>query len=82
MTALSRQARETIKDAKWHEPRVTIVGYVRQSYPDGVWGGDSCGCTDDRCIGYHHDADEECHCLPVLLDVYIVSLSATDRVTL
>lgn len=45
----------------------TIIAYVRTWYPAGVWGGDRCGCTDDRCIGYHHDEDDECQCLPVLL---------------
>ncbi len=25
-------------------------------YPDC----DRCGCPDDRCIGYHHDTDDEC----------------------
>lgn len=32
------------------------------------WRGDECGCTDDRCIGYHHDANEECGCLPALIE--------------
>jgi len=31
------------------------------------WRGDACGCTDDRCIGYHHGASEACQCLPALL---------------
>lgn len=22
----------------------------------------TCQCPDDRCAGYHHDADEECSC--------------------
>jgi len=36
-------------------------------YVDGGWGGDSCGCPDDRCIGHHHDAGGECGCLRALL---------------
>lgn len=40
----------------------------------GAWGdewtGDACGCPDDRCIGYHHYEDEECGCLPVLIEQY------------
>lgn len=32
------------------------------------WRGDACGCSDDRCIGYHHDVNEECGCLPALLE--------------
>ena len=27
------------------------------------WPGDVCGCLDDRCIGFHHDADDACGCL-------------------
>lgn len=63
---LSRTARDTIK---WSG--VSIVGYVRSRSLDGQWHGDRCGCSDDRCIGYHHDADEDCGCLPVLLAEYV-----------
>lgn len=38
-----------------------------QGYRDG-WGGDACGCPDDRCIGYHHDLPDECGCLRVLIE--------------
>lgn len=72
MAVLSRQARETIKDAG-----VTIAGYTRDRWLDGKWHGDSCGCPDDRCIGYHHDEDEECGCLPVLLGEYVRSQSTS-----
>lgn len=34
------------------------------------WGGDECGCPDDRCIGHHHGADEPCGCLRVLVAEY------------
>lgn len=72
MTKLSRAARETLKaagidpadwirrDGSWSAP----------STSDQQWHGDECGCTDDRCIGYHHDADEECGCLPTLIGSY------------
>ena len=33
----------------------------------GAWGGDSCGCSDDRCIGHHHDDSDDCGCFPVCL---------------
>lgn len=37
-----------------------------------TWTGDTCGCPDDRCIGYHHDADvDECPC--------VLSLAADDQ---
>lgn len=56
--------------------RVTIAGYVRHFCPDGEWGGDACGCTDSRCAGsgWHHDPDEPCGCLPVLLDEYVAAV--------
>lgn len=64
---LNMEARETIKSSG-----ISIAAYVRDQMPssgqDGrTWRGDSCGCTDDRCIGYHHDERDECQCLPVLL---------------
>ena len=62
MTALSQQARDQIK-----ESGLTIAAYVRDRWHDGAWHGDACGCSDDRCIGYHHDEGEECQCLPVLI---------------
>lgn len=79
MTALTRPARETIKwwylgdDARI---RVTITGYVRRYFPDGTWGGDECGCIDDRCIGFHHDELGECGCLPVWLDEWVAEQRA------
>jgi hypothetical protein len=39
----------------------------RFGWADGVWHGDACGCFDDRCTGYHHDADQECRCFAELL---------------
>lgn len=36
-----------------------------------VWGGDSCGCPDDRCIGSHHASDESCNCVWALLQLFL-----------
>jgi hypothetical protein len=47
---------------------LTEADYARSFWPDGVWSGDACGCADDRCIGFHHDAGSDCGCFPVLLD--------------
>jgi hypothetical protein len=69
---LDADARAEILD--WHGQGVTIAGYVRACWPDGVWRGDRCGCTDDRCIGYHHDEDHRCGCLPVLVERYALEL--------
>ena len=58
-------ARSTIRDHG-----ITIAEYVRKAggSTDGDWHGDRCGCSDDRCIGFHHDENEDCGCLPVLLE--------------
>lgn len=74
MSRLSRSARDTIRF--WYagdDPRVevTIAGYIRRYFGDGPWRGDSCGCVDDRCIGFHHDEHQECHCLEVWLDEWV-----------
>jgi hypothetical protein len=64
MSALNRVARERIKASG-----LTIARYVRYHFPSGRWGGDACGCADDRCKdGFHHYPDEECGCLPVLIE--------------
>jgi hypothetical protein len=39
----------------------------RQGWADGQWHGDACGCPDDRCIGYHHDAQDDCGCITALI---------------
>lgn len=74
-------ARETSnwhRRAGWEEPGpVTIADHVRYLFPDGQWRGDACGCTDDCCIGFHHDTYAECGCLPALLDQYHVEMLAT-----
>ncbi len=76
MSTLTKQARETIKWWWFGDTpaeRTTIAGYVRyQGYASvREWGGDRCGCPDDRCIGYHHDDETDCTCLPVWLDEYV-----------
>lgn len=77
--ALTKTARDTIK--WWYSGdddriRVTIAGYIRRHSDDNRWHGDDCGCTDDRCIGYHHDDADECQCLPALLDQWVVEQRA------
>ena len=35
----------------------------------GEWGGDQCGCFDDRCaLGFHHSGIDDCQCFPTMLD--------------
>lgn len=69
---LSTEARATIR-----ESGVTIAGYTRHHFADGVWRGDACGCSDDRCIGHHHDERDDCRCLPVLLEMFAESQVAS-----
>ena len=59
---LNRAAREELRAAG-----VSEVEWTRRFFPGSGWGGDVCGCPDDRCIGFHHDADDECGCLLSLL---------------
>lgn len=77
MTKLNSEARRVLADAgitvrDW----ITYGGWLtdvtdeagnREWIPETEWRGDECGCTDDRCIGHHHDEHEECGCLPALI---------------
>ena len=64
MRGLNYQAKETLALAGI--PQAT---FGRENFRDAeVWHGDACGCTDDRCIGFHHDADEDCLCLPAQIE--------------
>jgi hypothetical protein len=47
---------------------ITQQEYRRHYFGDGPWHGDVCGCPDDRCIGYHHDEQDECGCLPAVIE--------------
>lgn len=62
MTTLTHQAKTALRDAG-----VSQAAWARQHFLDGKWHGDRCGCPDDRCIGYHHDDEDDCQCLPALL---------------
>lgn len=64
MTRLNYAARETLKD----EGLTSRQWAQRHGYASAAeWRGDECGCPDDRCIGYHHDENDECGCLPALI---------------
>ncbi len=77
MTKLNSEARRVLADTgitvrDW----ITYGGWLtdvtdqagnRMWIPETEWRGDECGCTDDRCIGYHHDEHKECGCLPALI---------------
>lgn len=60
---LNADARTILRDAGMSQAE-----WCRHNgYPVGKWGGDACGCPDDRCIGYHHDEQDDCGCLAALL---------------
>jgi hypothetical protein len=61
---LNSDARDTLRAAE-----VSQAAWIRRHFGDDAktWRGDACGCPDDRCIGHHHDAQDECQCLPALL---------------
>lgn len=66
MSTLGREARQTLKNAG-----ITAKQWaIWNGQPDGKWYGDRCGCIDDRCIGYHHDENEECSCMDSVLYWY------------
>lgn len=53
----------------------TVSEYIAHFFPgEQVWRGDECGCTDDRCTGYHHEGPV-CGCLDVQLDQFHDDLS-------
>ena len=78
MSALNAAAKAELRDAgisqaDWARtwfPCNAVAGDRRTEIGRPVWLGDACGCPDDRCIGYHHGAGEDCGCLPVLLGRY------------
>lgn len=62
---------------------MTVQEYIAHHFPGAAeWRGDACGCTDDRCIGFHHDASERCGCLDSLLDEFHSELADKYRQSL
>ncbi|MFK4806774.1 hypothetical protein ACI3KX_13005 [Microbacterium sp. ZW CA_36] len=57
----------------------TVPEYIAHYFPGSdVWRGDACGCTDDRCTGYHHEGPA-CGCLDVQLDEFHDDLAVAHR---
>lgn len=65
MSRLNANARDLLQAFE-----ISQAAWIRHHFGQNAttWRGDACGCPDDRCIGYHHDADEDCGCLGALLD--------------
>jgi hypothetical protein len=76
VTALNAAAKAALRDAG-----VSQAAWARERFGESRWHGGACGCTDDRCIGFHHDEHEECGCLPVLLASYLTERAHRARVS-
>lgn len=73
MSALNAAARSAIRDAGF-----TRAEWLRMwGYAGTTWGGDRCGCFDDRCIGHHHEGAEGCGCLPAMIEDAVAWRRAT-----
>lgn len=68
MTQLTAHAKEELEEAGF-----TPWAWARHCFGSPTWRGDRCGCSDDRCIGYHHDNEDDCQCLPALLQEHAQS---------
>jgi hypothetical protein len=69
VSTLNEDAKTALRDAG-----VPQAAWARANYSsDGRWHGDSCGCPDSRCRGFHHNPDEECGCLQALLEQYLTA---------
>lgn len=72
MTALSAAALRAIRDAGFTRPEwLRMYGYRH------TWGGDRCGCLDNRCIGYHHEGADGCGCLEQMISDALAWRTAT-----
>lgn len=65
MVTLNAPARETLKFAG-----ISRAQWIKAHGNKGTWTGDRCGCSDDRCIGFHHDELDECECLPAMIETH------------
>lgn len=73
MSPLSATALASIRGAGFTRPE-----WVRMwGYSSGVWGGDRCGCFDDRCIGHHHEGADGCGCLETMISDAVAWRTAT-----
>lgn len=74
MTQLSAVAREEFEAAG-----IGVGDFADARWGSRDWRGDVCGCTDDRCVGFHHEGDEDCGCRPVLIQEHLDALAAAEQ---
>jgi hypothetical protein len=64
MAKLNAAAKAALRDAGFTPAQWAVMWGYR-----GEWGGDACGCLDDRCAnGFHHMGASDCGCLESMLD--------------
>lgn len=57
-------------------PQADLDWWLAPVCADVPWSvGDSCGCPDDRCRGFHHYAGDTCWCTDALLLAWLVALN-------
>lgn len=62
MPTLNSDARYRLQEAG-----ISQAEWIRRWSWGPQWYGDACGCPDDHCINYHHNAGEDCRCLEALI---------------
>lgn len=70
MSAATKRRLGAPARALLRDHRISPAEWTRIQFGGAEWFGDTCGCNDNRCIGYHHDASDACGCLPALLSNY------------
>lgn len=70
MTTLTAEASSDFSSAG-----IDVNELARSIWGDSEWRGDVCGCTDDRCIGHHHDGSD-CGCREVIIQERLDELEA------
>jgi hypothetical protein len=73
MAGLNAAARAAIREAGFTPAQWAAMWGYR-----GEWGGDACGCFDDRCAnGFHHMGANDCGCLQTMLSDAVAWRAAT-----
>jgi|GEM_PF-2814645 len=62
-----------LRQCRVHDGSLAAAWARANFMSDGKWSGDICGCPDSgRCAnGFHHYGEDDCGCLPVLLEQFL-----------